>query len=65
MKNCHDDKTINSMIGIKIRVELKNWETVEGILAVPTFGNGYLIKTRTYDYRFYKSHVKRIELLQG
>lgn len=63
MKNCHDDRLLNSMIGKKVRIVFKDGTEEVGVLAVPGFGNGYLIKTVSRDYRFYKSHMKRIEVL--
>ena len=63
MKNCHESGTINSMMGKKVRMEFKDGKTEEGILTVPFFGHGYLLETGSYNVSFYKSHVKRIELL--
>ena len=63
MKNCHDDVTINSMMGKKVCILFTDQSVEVGILTVPFFGHGYLLETGSYNVRFYKSHVKRIELL--
>lgn len=64
MTDCHEDKKINSLIGKKVKITFSDRKTEEGILTLPVFGNGYMLKTPAYDYQFYKSHVKRIEVMK-
>ena len=58
--DCHTSKKLDSFIGERVTIIF--WDGVEktGILAYPSFGNGYLLFTKDSRERFYKSHVKRI-----
>jgi hypothetical protein len=58
--NCHASQKLDSLIGKQVTIIF--WDGIKktGILAYPSFGNGYLLVTKNSRERFYKSHVKRI-----
>jgi hypothetical protein len=67
MKNCHNDKKLDEAIGKVLRLTLKNGKECTGILGYSDFSNEYKLEVidESFSVYFYKSHVKKFEVLYG
>ena len=67
MKNCHNDKYLDEAIGKVLKVTLKNGKEYTGILGYSDFGNEYKLEVlnEPFSIYFYKSHIKKFEVLYG
>lgn len=67
MNQCHISKKLDelSQENKKVRLTLFNGQTYEGWIDIPSFGYGYVLEIPDVEYtlRFYKSHVKKLEVI--
>ena len=61
----HRDRRLDALRGQKVRIKFRDGDVEEGFLVLATIGGGYILKTPGYDLRFYKSHVRKVEALNG
>ena len=65
MKNCHEDEKLQAAVGQRVRITFFDGKASEGILQVMGMNNGYKLECPEGSVRFYKTHVKKLEIRYG
>ena len=65
MTKTHEDERLNALIGKRVRITFWDGDVLTGTLGRSEYHQGYALKLLlTSNLHFYKSHVKKVEVLQ-
>ena len=60
----HESEKLNALLGKTVKITFWDYSTISGVLGKPKdFCGRYEIPVSGGVYRFYKSHIKKVEVL--
>lgn len=62
--NSHESDKLNALLGKQVKITLFNGRVLVGVLGKTKCGSRYSVATPCGEYTFYKTHVKKSEVVK-